>query len=447
MFKYFIISLFILNLFAQPTLDEPKTLKYYEIPYKFKNINQEKYDILSLDNYLKALYLETKNNLNYKEKSDYLANAINRDKYNFNVYIDGYLRTGKKIADDVTNSVVYSEKGVAFHIDKLLFDRDYFLTSKYNILYQRLANINKINRKNAIIMAGISTYMNLYFAKQNLKILKEMLNSQQIVFDNVKKGVQKGKLSKLDFIVAKSDLLKLKNSIILAQETYLKTDYVLRQSINSHSKKPFILQPFDVNLNISSIYEIQKKIIVNNADIASSSNLLKIKKLELLSAKTRFYPQISYYSYIGYSSSIDKTFSYKSNLNTHNWEMGLTLLIPLYSRNDITLKTQKAKYDILLQQNALIEKQKTNLIKATNMFHTIQSLKSQIQIAKIQFELSQEKLNIYKKQLLVGLISYDKYSIVFNQYLTNLKTLQSLKQNKVINITLLNILLGTKIVE
>ena len=447
MSKYLLFLLLISNLIAKPELNEPKTLEDYETPYKFKNINQEKYDVLSLDNYLKTLYLESKNNLDYKEKSDYLANSINRDKYNFNVYIDGYLRTGKKISDDVTNSVVYSEKGVAFHIDKLLFDREYFLTSKYNILYQRLANINKINKKNAIIIAGISTYMNLYFAKQNLKILKKMLKSQQIVFDNVKKGVEKGKLSKLDFIVAKSDLLKLKNSIILAQEIYLKNDYILRQSINSHSKKPFILQPVDVNLNISSIYEVQKKIIVNNADIAASSNLLKIKKLELLSAKTRFFPQLSYYSYIGYASSIDKTFSYKSNLNSQNWEVGLTLLIPLYNRNDITLKTQKAKYDILLQQNALIEKQKTNLIKATNMFHSIKSLKSQIEIAKTQFELSQEKLNIYKKQLLVGIIPYDKYSIVLNQYLTNLKNLQNLKQKKVINVVLLNILLGTKIVE
>ena len=447
MSKYLLFLLLISNLIAKPELNEPKILQDYEIPYKFKNTNQEKYDVLSLDNYLRTLYLESKNNLDYKEKSDYLANSINRDKYNFNVYIDGYLRTGKKISDDVTNSVVYSEKGVAFHIDKLLFDREYFLTSKYNILYQRLANINKINKKNAIIIAGISTYMNLYFAKQNLKILKKMLKSQQIVFDNVKKGVQKGKLSKLDFIVAKSDLLKLKNSIILAQEIYLKNDYILRQSINSHSKKPFILQPVDVNLNISSIYEVQKKIIVNNADIAASSNLLKIKKLELLSAKTRFFPQLSYYSYIGYASSIDKTFSYKSNLNSQNWEVGLTLLIPLYNRNDITLKTQKAKYDILLQQNALIEKQKTNLIKATNMFHSIKSLKSQIEIAKTQFELSQEKLNIYKKQLLVGIIPYDKYSIVLNQYLTNLKNLQNLKQKKVINVVLLNILLGTKIVE
>ena len=444
--KYFIL-LFTIYLFAKPQLDEPKVLEPYEIPHKFKNIKEQKYDVLSLSQYIKTLYVENKSTLDYQEKSDYLSNDITQDKYNFDVYLSGYLKTGKKISADVQNSVVYTEKGIAIYLNKLLFDRDYFLSKKYTILYQRLANINKINRKNAILIAGVTTYMNLYFAQQELKLLKEIKDSQEKIFDNTEKNVKLGKLSKIDLIASKNDLLNLKNSIILAKEKYLKNDYILRQSINSHSKKPFLVQPFMVNLNVNSIYEIQKRVLKNNSEIASNSNILKIKKLQLLSEQKRFVPQVSYYSYAGYSGGRNKLFSISSNLNTQNWEIGLNMKVPLYNRNDITLKTQKAKYDILLQQDRFKKTIKNNLIKANNLFQSIVSIKAQIKILLQKIELSKEKLDIYKGQLLLGMIPYKKYSPALNQYINNLKKLQNLQQQKAINIFLLNILLGEKIVE
>jgi len=425
-------------------LNEPKVLEKYEIPHKYKNIVEQKYDVLGFDKYIKTLCLVNKENLDYQEKSDYLASDIREDKYNIDVYADGYLRTGETIAADKINNIRYTEKGAYIHLDKLLFDRDYFLSDRYKILYKRLANIRKLTAKNRLLISGVLTYTTLYFSTQNLTVLKNSLKTQEKIFEFTKDGLKKGKNSRLDFILAKSDLLKIKNSIVLETKKYLQSEYILKHSINSHSPKPFLVQPFRVDLKVNSLNELQKQIINQNSEIAMESNILKTKKIDLLSQEKRFIPQINYYSYFGYAGAKPRTFSFPST-SSENWEIGLTFLIPLYHRNDITLKVEKAKYDIVLQKHKLQQKIKDTLIKGTNLFNEIKSLNSQIEIAFLQLDLSKEKLEIYKNKFLIGMISYSKYSKVLNEYLNNMKKLQTLKQQKTIDIALLNILVRNTI--
>lgn len=435
--KYLIFFFIVGTIFARPLLDDPKIVKNYETKYDFL----EDYDSLSLNNYLKTVTQVNEEKLNYIEKKSYISSDIASDKYNFDVYIDSYLKTGKRISDDITQDVVYTKKGISLHLDKLLFDRDYFLDSSRDNLEKRLANIDKLDRKNKILVYSILLYSNLYFSGENLKYLKKIFKIQKKIFENIKSKYKNSKKSKLNFLIAKNDLLKIKDSILVEKENYFTLDYSLRHSINSASRKRFMLQPFDISLKINSLPKLQKMIIANSTKIAKGENLLKLKKVFLLSQQKRFIPEIKFISSIGYSDSIEKKFRIGSSIDTTNWEVGLTARIPLYYKNDITLNDKKARYDVMIEKNNFVDMQKTTLIKGTKLFEKIKITRGRLKIATIQLELLKEKLDIYKNKFLVGMISYEEYSKILNEYFLKRKNTQKLKYNNVINIVLLRVLL------
>jgi hypothetical protein len=430
-----------------PQLNEPKVFSSYEIPKKYKNTLSEKYDILSLNSYLNTIIQNNKKDGYYKTKIDNILTYIKNSKYNFDVYVDGYVRTGKSLSAKYGASSAYTERGVNFHIDKLLFDGDYFLKEKYEIINKNLSKMNILNSKNRLKILALSFYSELYFSQERLKTLKTILKNQEKIFKKIKNKFKKGKTDKITFLTAKNDLLSIKKDLLLETQKYVHNDYILRYTLNSHSQKPFLLQNFSLNSDFNSLLEIQKLLIKNNSEIKNEINLLKLKKIELLSQKNRYYPEVKFNSNIGYSETSDKTFNMSNLDKGTNWELALTFKIPFYNQNKINLNKEKTKYDILIQKTKISKIEKDKLVKAEKLFNSIKFLNKQIEIEKEQVKLAKEKMDILKQKFIVGVSSYEKFSRGVKQYLNYLKNLQQIEKQKSINIGILNILIGREIVE
>jgi len=431
--------LFFSLLFANdvPKLNEPQIFDSYEIPAKYKNDLAQKYDILSLNKVLKSAFEENKNSAYYKKKISYLLSDIKNDKYNFDIYATAYARTGR-INSSKYGSSAYTEEGATLNADKVLYDGDYFLTEKYDVLNKRLASINEISAKKRLKTLISTNYINLYFSQEFLKVLKKELKNSEKLFAKIKKRYKAQKISQITFITAKTDLLNLKDLYATTLKSYIHNDFVLRQILNSHSNKPFLLQPFKVKLKIDKFISLQKKTIINNTDISRERDNLKLREVDYLSAKRRFHPRVTFNSFVGYGFTKPKEFEVSHQGEGSNWEIALNVRQPIYNRNDIRLNIEKAKYDVLAQKEKLKSTQKTTLINLENLYRNIQLLSTRIDIQKEKVSLLKSEIEIYSKKFLAGVISYDIFSTALNKYIKSLQKLETFKRQKAIDKLLLS---------
>jgi len=436
---------------SRPKLNEPKILKSYEIPKLSKRDKTQIYDNLSFKRYADVLFEsnDKAHEIFYQKKIDYILNEIKKDKYDFDVYANGYLRTGSSISAQSGNAPNvngdYTGAGVSLHVNKILYDGGYRLTNNaYDILYKRLADIDELNAKDRLVIFGVSIYSNLYISQEELEILKKILKQQKFVTKIIKQGYKEGKNSPLDLIDSKNDLLNLHRSILNMEYQYLNSDYILRHSIKSRSKKPYQLYPMSVKLNLDSLKLLQKEAIAHSGVLAKESNLLNLKQADLLFQKRRRIPEIRFDSYAGYGLSTDKILNLGSPGHGAFWELGLNFKLPIYNRNDINLNIQKERLNILKQKEVLSSGRRDILIQVEKSYNEIQRSKKQINIIKEQLSLQKHKLKIAKERYFAGVSPYRDYSDAIRGFLSYERQLLSMQQKYKQEISILSILVGKR---
>ena len=434
-----------------PKLNEPKFSENYGIPLPPKMLKSEVYDIFNFKKYIDALfeYTDKAKEAFYQKKIDYLLSEIKKDKYNFDVFVDAYVRTGTAIGVQNGNAPNvngdYTGAGTAVHVNKLLYDGGYSLINNtYDVLYKRLADIEELNAKDKLVILGTSVYSNLYVSQENLRLFKKIYEKQKLLNQYIKEGYKKGKISKLDYIDSKNDLFNLKRTIMDLKYQYLHNSFILRHSIKSKSKRAFKLYPEKVSLNVDGLVLLQKEAINHSSDIARESSILKIKQTDLIFQKRRYYPKLDFQSYLGYGLSKDNTFDFNNYGKGKYWEMGLYLKIPIYNRNDIRLNEQKETYNILREKAVFSSKQRDVLIQVDRSYHEIKRIKEQMDIIKEQLSLVADKLKIVKKRYMSGMSPYKDYSDAVKGFINYENQLLKIEQKYIQEVSILSILVGKR---
>ncbi len=435
----------------KPALEKIKILKSYQIPQKSKTIQNNLYDMLSFKRYISVLMRtnDKADEIDYQKKIDYILNEIKKDRYNLDLYVTAYIRTGSSIsaqsgiAPNVNGE--YSGAGAALHANMLLYDgENNLIKHTYDILNKRLAQIKELNAKDRLALFGVTIYTNLYTSQMELDIYNKFYNNQIELTKIIKKGYKEGSKSILDLIDSKNDLLNLKRKILNIQYQYVDNDFILRHSIKAKSKKQFKLQHQTISLKTDSLKLLQKEAIVHSSDIARESNIKKIKEADYLFQKNRYSPQINFYSYLGYGLSTTKSFDLSNPGRGAYWEMGLNLKMPIYNRDDIRLKSEKERLNILKQKSILTQKQREVLINIEKIYNDIKKIKKQKDILSYQLTLLQDKVNIAKKRYIEGVSSYKYYIDGVKQYLNSQITYLNLDKKYIQDVSLLSILIGKR---
>ena len=434
-----------------PKLSEPSILKPYEIPKLSKIDQTQTYDILSFKRYIHTLFdfNDKAQESFYQKKIDYLISDIRKDRYNFDVYIDGYLTTGSSVAAQSGNAPNvngdYTGTGVAINANKILYDGGYrLINNEYDILNKRLADIEELNAKDRLALLGTQIYSNMYLAQEELKIYKNIYEKQKFIYNIIKNGYDKGKTSIIDYIDSKNDLLNLKRSIIDLKYQYMHNDYILRHSTKSHSKKPYKLIPEEIDLNLDSLALLQKESIHNSGDIARESNILKAKQSDLLFQKRRYYPELRFQSYLGYGLSRDRIFNLSNTGSGAYWQLGLYFNLPIYNRDDIRLNKEREQYDVLKQKAVFSSKQRDVLIQVERSYNQILRIKQQKNILDMQLKLLSKKMQISKERYLKGVAKYKDYSNSIQTFLEYKDQFMKIDQRYMQEISILSILIGKR---
>ncbi len=433
-----------------PKLDEPKVLEEYQIPKPYKTVQNNKYDILNLTKYINALfnYNDANKESFYQKKIDYILSEIKKDRYNFDVYINSYLRTGTSVSTNGTNiegNGRYTNAGISLNANKLLYDGQYWLTNHtYDILYKRLSEIKEINAKERLSLLGTSIYTDMYAAQEKLNMYEKIIKKHKYITKIIDEGYKTGKNSILDYIGAHSDYINLQRAILDATYKYRYSDYILRHSIKSRSKKPFKLYPAKISLQTHSLKVLQKEALRQSSDVAIQSNILKLKETDLKRDERRYYPTINFTSNIGYGLSKDDTFSLSGAGRGTFWSLGLTAKMPIFQRGDIILSKERDRYNILKQRSVFSAKQRAILIRIEKSYNEIKRLEQQKQFLNELLKLSLKKLHILTERYISGVSPYKEYSNALSSYLKYNDQLINIEQNYINEVSLLSVLTGKK---
>ena len=442
---------------SKPILKEPVLSKRYQILKNEPKKAANDYDNLTFHSYLDALFEFNENaqELFYKKKIDYLLNEIKKDKYGFDVFLNVYARTGSYISTQQTNlpltkqrgSFDESSVGATINVNKILYDGSYRLTQKtYDILNKRVANIKALNAKEKLLLMGVNIYSNLYLSQEKLKLVEKMYEKQVKMQKSIEKAYNLGATSTLNYIDSKNDLLNLEKQILLLKYSHLHNEYILRHSIKAKGEKKYKLTPEKIKVSYSSLSDLQKQAIQNSSDIALESNKLKINQTNLFVQKRRYYPTLSFNSYLGYGASNDALFF--KNLNNKSfspyWQLALNVKIPLYNRGDIALQKEKEVHSILVQKNTLSLKTREILIEVERSYHSLQMIREEQDILQQQISLLYKKIKITTKLYHAGAAQYRDYSDAVKNYLAYKMQEIDLKERYIKEMFLLATLTGKR---
>ncbi len=406
--------------------------------------NQNIYEDLYLNTYLSALFENTEEakELFFQQKIDYLLAEIKQDTYNFDVYVSGTVSTGKYV--NYTTNTSSTGAAVNLNANKRLYDGTYSLSDTYITLNKRLADITAINTKDRLAILGTSVYYDLFNSQEHLSLYKKIFDEQKKFKDIIEAKYKSGTSTILDLIDAKNDYVNLERMVTDTSYEYLQNEYVLRQSIHSKSEKAFKLFPAALHIDLSSINDLQKEAIENSSDVAIESNLLKIKNADVLSEKRRFYPTVDFTSSIGYGYEQPKVFDFANTNFTGIWNLGLSVNIPIYNRDDIRLNMQRSTYDALLEQNKFSLKVRDTLNQTQKAYTQLMRIHKQQGYVKDLLELAKTKLDVAKERYLKGLAQYRDYSEALNRVMEYQNELIGIDSDNVKESLILSVLTGKR---
>lgn len=415
--------------YTKPQLNEPDVINNFFTKIKFNNSTKNQYDILDFRNYLRTLLQnnETSDQIFYQKKIDYILSSIKENKYNFDIYLSGYLRTGSYLSTQqagipAAQTTGFSESGygASINANKLLYDGQYKFNNNYTILGKRLANLQEVNAKNKLIIFALNIYANMYISQERLKIYKYTYSMQKKITKIIKESYREGKHSMIDYIDAQNDLLILQRSLISFNYEHLHNEYIIKYSIKSKSLKRYKLIKENINFHLNTLSDIQKQALHNSNELAIESNKLKISQTDLLSQKRNYFPTLNFSSSFGYGAlNNNLLFREIQKYSTSPYfALNLSLNIPLYNKGDIIANKKNALNTVLLQKNILSLKSKAILLNVEKSFNAIQNIQEQKNILQEQLLLAKQKIDLTKEAYLAGSVQYRDYADAFKNYLT-----------------------------
>lgn len=425
-------------------LNEPNLRTNNQDLFLERRSNVSIYENLYLNTYLTALFEHNERTKEafFQQKIDYILTEIKKDAYNFDVYLNGTVATGR-----YTNYIVNSPStstAANININKRLYDGAYSLSDTYETLNKRLADVTAINTRDRLAILGTSIYYDLYNSQERLLLYKKILDEQKNFKDVIEAKYKNGTSSILDFIDVQNDYVALQRRVSDVNYQYLQNEYVLRQSMHSKSEKAMKLFPTDITVDVSSIKDLQEQAIANSSDVAVESSLVKLRTADVLNEKKRFYPAVNFISSAGYAAQRPRELDFSSSNIMETWNLGLSVNIPIYNRDDIRLNIQRSKYDMLLEENKFSAKIRETLNETHRSYMQIMRIHEQQKYVNNLLTLAEKKFDVAKERYLKGLAQYRDYSEALNRVMEYQSELIGIDSDNVKESLILSVLTGKR---
>jgi len=292
---------------------------------------------------------------------------------------------------------------VSATLTQTIFDPVAFSTNKIAKLAKELSHIKVANIENEFLTQAAQLYWQAIFVKESIKVFKTNKELAAEQFMQVDTLYKKGLVSKLEW--HQTDVLYQKTIPLLhnAQNQYNNIIIQLKQLANIPVENELQLLDDLQSIQIVDLQSLETDKIKNQPQIQILKKELDISENEIKSNTKFWYPKMDLV--VGYNfNGQDNRFNFGNNENKLYFGQ-LRVSIPIFSgwSNKATLaKSRLEKETLELQLKQKETELLSELQSAQNNYHnTIDN----IQVHKNTIELNVKEIEIFNKQLKLGVVT------------------------------------------
>jgi outer membrane protein len=267
--------------------------------------------------------------------------------------------------------------------------------------------------KNDITMNIASSYLEVLFAKDLIKVTQDQLDVTNLQIRQINAKVEAGSLAKGSLLEIQAQAAGEELNLVNAQNQLKTAKLRLTQLLEMESQENFdvqvpVLPEIAAQSSLVSSTEVYKTALSQRPEIKGADYRVKSSKYQLKSAQGTLYPSISLYANIydvysnQYTDISGNAIPFNDQIkNNQRKGVGLQMNIPIFNRLQNRVQISNAQLQVLKSELDLegakkllrsdIETAQTNATGALNRFNSNQKAVSSMREA---FRYSQEKFNV-----------------------------------------------------
>lgn len=320
--------------------------------------------------------------------------------------------------------------GMQFDIPQTVFQRSYFTSFDVSLTIfnaalwnglsiagqsKKLAAYQKSSAADQVVFQVISSYLNVLYVQDMLKLQKEYLELSRLNFEKAQRMHEAGRYSKMEVLrwqidyqqqesavanyesLLRSALTLLKRNLNMNMTERLHTEQRLPASLTSESSQLAIL-PDDEILGLIDLNDDQ--LLKANKALAAARSATEISKLTHRTSYANFLPNINLtYQYAWWENSTLALDDYSPQMLMINFSL------PLFNSFQDFSGAKSSYYEYKASKARFADQLQATRYTLTETANKLINLKQQILLSKSNVEYSQRNYNIVSKQKEQGLVS------------------------------------------
>lgn len=311
----------------------------------------------------------------------------------------------QKLSTGVTNSFSSQSStnlGANVQLSWTLYDGGkMFITKNKLAEIQSLGELQFRSKVMEVTYNVIAAYYDIVRQKQELKSMNEVMNYNKQRVLIAKTGYASGQIVKTELLQAQIDLNVATESAINQKYAISEAQKALNNVLAQDAKQKFDVADSIPESKVPDINELLLRIESSNADILSYKKQIDIAKLALKETQKGYYPTLNLQS--GYSlSQLHYSEGTMLNNNSHGFQIGGTLSVPIYNFGETKRKVSVAKMQLLSAQYNLDDAKLQVSIELQNAYKDFKTQQDLLAIERDNDLLAKENLEISLSRLKLG---------------------------------------------
>lgn len=289
-------------------------------------------------------------------------------------------------------------------VQQTFFNGGYnYFNYKQSRQLKKAADFGFEDTKQSIIYTVKERYYNLLMREKLLEVSEESMKSAEESFKQADAMYQVGKVPKSDVLTAQVQLEQSRLDLIEAQNMLSIAKASLNQVLGFQVDDEIgIVDNLDVPEESNIDYETaMTSSMTSHPSLLKSQFNVKAAKSGIGMAASQFLPTVSGYFQYNWNH---RDFDQISNMfdKDYNWQMGLSLSLPIFDGFSRIAQTSKAKLNYHWNEEVLSQTKRSIALEVKEAFFNMNQAKRKITVAKSGKEAANENLRLNQEKYNLG---------------------------------------------
>lgn len=320
-----------------------------------------------------------------------------------------------------------------------------------NQLQVEIAKLSTAQAMNNITLSITQAYLNVIYAKEAYDYAVEVLASSEAQVKKAQQFFSYGKIAKSDLAEIQSQFASDQYSKVTAENNLILRTTDLKQLLEIpvlDSLNVFFpnSETLSVIAPVPSKQQALTKALEVMPEVKSSQLQLKVSNLDLNLAKAGYLPTLSLNGALSTNYSDNSNQMFSGQLSDNQMQrIGLTLSLPIFSRNTVKTNVQRSKINIKQAELTSKNTEKNLLQEVETAYQNVVTGQGRFAAAKVQLEAAQESFNLSLQQFNLGMLSAVDLLKIKNTLLNAESQLIQAKYSLILNQKVLDFYMGNPI--